>query len=54
MKTSVIICNILTGGIIMNEFAYYSVDQFLKLAGGSVICIVGLLLLSKKQPLRNK
>jgi len=51
VKTSVIICNILAGGIILDEFGMYGLNQFLFLSGGSLICIMGLLILTKKKRL---
>jgi len=48
LKSSVIICNILCGGIIMGEFSHYTQNQIFFLSFGSLISILGILIILKK------
>ena len=47
-QSSVIINNIICGGVIFNEFRLYSWWQMLLLVTGTVICISGILIIAKK------
>jgi hypothetical protein len=38
----VIVGNLLSGGIVMNEFDFYSKDQLMMLFCGTFICVIGI------------
>ncbi|CDW72158.1 phospholipase d [Stylonychia lemnae] len=47
-QSSVILNNLLCGGLIFNEFQYYSWWNMLLIALGSVTCICGIMIIAKK------
>ena len=48
MQSSLIIYNILTGGIVLNEFAYFTRLSAICFTCGSLLCVIGILILLLK------